>query len=78
MSNPLGTKTKTIAPLDVPKLPPKSGPLGLSTGKSPLGGPLGVPSSTTQKASLNVPTMPSISPIGKDSKKSGKKSLFDD
>lgn len=67
-------KTKASGPLDIPKLPPKVSPLGLPiTGKGPLAGSL----TTNQKPSLNVPVMPQINNT-KDSKKSGKKSLFDE
>lgn len=69
--------------MDVPKLPPKTNPLGGS--KSPLGNSLGGPlGGNTQKSSgllssptLSVPTMPAINKVVTQ-KNAGKKSLFDE
>lgn len=70
-------KKNNSGPLDVPKLPPKTNPLG-GLSKSPLNTPLsGTLGGNTQKFNpLPVPSMPVVNK--EVSKNAGKRTLFDD
>lgn len=60
--NPLGGKSKNSGPLDVPKLPPKTNPLG-GVSKAPLGGVLSntpKPTGLQSNTSNTLPPMPII------------------